>query len=59
MMTSCKHATELISQGMDRKLTLSERLHLRLHLLICIGCRRTQAQFRFMRQAMAQHPWKL
>jgi predicted Fe-S protein YdhL (DUF1289 family) len=32
---------------------------LRLHLLFCIGCRRTREQFRFMRDAMHKHPWKL
>lgn len=59
MMMSCKHATELMSQGLDRPLSRSERLRLRLHLLLCLGCRRTQAQFRFLRDAMRQHPWKL
>ena len=52
-MISCKHATELMSQGLDRRLTWGERLGLRLHLFICIGCRRTIAQFRFLRQAAA------
>ena len=58
-MISCKHATELMSQGLDRRLTWGERLGLRLHLFICIGCRRTIAQFRFLRQAIGRHPWKL
>ena len=51
-MISCKHATELMSQGLDRRLTWGERLGLRLHLFICIGCRRTIAQFRFLRVAV-------
>lgn len=59
MMMSCKHATELISQGLDRQLSLGERWRLRLHLLVCIGCRRTQIQFRFLREALRNHPWKL
>jgi hypothetical protein len=58
-MINCKQATELISQGLDRQLSLGERLHLRLHLLFCIGCRRTREQFDFMRDAMRKHPWKL
>ena len=59
MMTNCKHATELMSQALDRPLTLGERLRLRFHLLMCLGCRRTQAQFRFMHEALRQHPWKI
>jgi len=55
---SCKHATELISQGLDRRLSLAERLRLRLHLFICIGCRNTLRQFRFLRKALLQHPWR-
>lgn len=57
-MISCKHATELMSQDLDRQLSRSERLRLRLHLLFCIGCRRTREQFRFMRQALRNYPWK-
>lgn len=58
-MISCKHATELISQGLDRRLTLAERLRLRLHLFICSGCRNTRKHFRFLRKALSQHPWRL
>ena len=56
-MTTCKHATELMSQGMDRKLSLLERLRLRAHLLICSGCRNTRGHFRFLREAIHRHPW--
>lgn len=58
-MISCKHATELLSQGLDRPLSLAERLRLRLHLFICVGCRTTREQFRFLRKALARHPWRL
>lgn len=50
-MLSCKDATELISQGMDRHLTLAERLGLGLHLLICRGCRATEKHLAFLRTA--------
>lgn len=56
-MTTCKHATELLSQGLDRKLSLAERLRLRAHLLICSGCRNAGRHFRFLREAVRQHPW--
>jgi hypothetical protein len=37
-MLSCKQATELMSQEKDHPLGLSERIGLRLHVLICAGC---------------------
>jgi hypothetical protein len=58
-MISCKHATELMSQGMDRRLSLRERLRLRLHLFVCVGCRNTSRHFRFIREAIRRHPWNL
>jgi len=51
-MISCKEATRLASLQMERTLTLGERLQFRLHLAICVGCRRAEKQFAFMRQAM-------
>lgn len=59
IVINCKHATELISQGLDRRLSFGERLRLRLHLFICIGCRNTLRQFRFLRKALSRHPWRL
>jgi len=50
-MLSCKEATELISQGMDRRLSLAERIGLHLHLLICRGCRATEGHLHFLREA--------
>ena len=43
-MLSCKGASQLISQSIDRALTRRERLSLRLHLLICDVCRRFSRQ---------------
>ncbi len=50
-MISCKEATRLASLQLERQLTLRERLALRMHLAICVGCRRMERQFRFLRQA--------
>jgi heterodisulfide reductase subunit B len=52
-MLSCKDATQLISQGMDRRLSLAERMGLRLHLLVCRGCRATEQHLGFLRNAGA------
>jgi len=48
-MLTCKEATALMSQGLDRKLTFAERFGLRLHVLICRGCRATERHLEFLR----------
>lgn len=54
MMLSCKETTRLVSQGLDRELAFGERVALRLHLAICIGCRRAGRQMRYLRQAVRE-----
>ena len=54
MMLSCKEASRLLSQGLDRRLGFAERLALRLHLLICDGCTNFSKQVAFIRKAMAR-----
>lgn len=53
-MLKCKQATELMSQSQDRDLTLSERIRLKLHLLICAGCTNCNKQMNFIHNAMEQ-----
>jgi hypothetical protein len=53
-MLSCKEVTRIVSQGLDRKLGLGERLRLRLHLAICDGCTNFRKQILFLRKAMAR-----
>lgn len=50
-MLTCKQATKVMSQAQDRPLSLKERLHLRLHLMMCRGCTRFEKQMRFIRGA--------
>jgi hypothetical protein len=50
-MLSCKQASELVSQSLDRSLTMRERMSVRLHLLICAACARFGRQLAFI-QAM-------
>jgi hypothetical protein len=52
MMLTCKEATRLVSQGLDRELAFGERVALWLHLAICLGCRRARSQMRFVRKAV-------
>ena len=53
-MLTCKEATRLVSQGLDRRLGLAERFALRAHVLVCRGCANFMAQARFLRKAIAR-----
>lgn len=48
---NCQNATGLVSQAQDRKLTLGERIRLRMHLLICRPCRQFERQLPQIRRA--------
>ncbi|MFZ5510236.1 MAG: zf-HC2 domain-containing protein [Pseudomonadota bacterium] len=47
--TSARTSPELISGGMDRPLTLGERLRLRIHLMMCRGCSNFERQMQVLR----------
>jgi hypothetical protein len=51
-MLSCKDVTHLISQSMDASLPIGKRVGVRLHLLICIFCRRYERQLRMIRETL-------
>lgn len=51
---SCKESTRLVSQGLDRELAFGERVALRVHLVICLGCRRAGRQMAFLRRAVRE-----
>lgn len=53
-MLSCRETTRLVSQRLDRELAFGERVALRLHLAICLGCRRAQRQMAFLRKAVRE-----
>jgi hypothetical protein len=54
-MLSCKEVSRLLSQGEDRRLTLPERLKLRLHLRVCSACTRFARQIAFLRAALRRY----
>lgn len=51
-MMSCQQATRLISESQDRGLSLQERLALKVHVMICTGCKNFSLQLPFISQAM-------
>ena len=50
-MLKCKDASRLRSQSQDRRLTIGEKIGLRLHLWICDSCREFSRQLQLIRQA--------
>ena len=50
---SCRKATRLVSDALERPLTRRERWSLRVHLLICSFCRRYRRQLRRLETLLA------
>jgi hypothetical protein len=50
-LPTCEQVLPVLSQSLERKLTLRERVTLRLHFLICVYCIRYLKQIRLMRNA--------
>lgn len=53
-MLTCKKSTELISVKRYRKLSLRERMQLKIHLMTCSACRKFEVQSDFIDQALDQ-----
>lgn len=51
---TCDDSTRLVSESLDRRLPLGERLAVRLHALCCRSCRRAGRQLRFLHEAMTR-----
>lgn len=49
---TCKEVAILLIAGEDRKLALTERLALRLHMVVCEACPRFQSQLITMRNSL-------
>lgn len=49
-MLTCKDASKLMSQSLDRRLGLMEKAGLRFHLLICKSCQLAYTQLNFLHQ---------
>jgi len=49
-MLNCKKAHEVASKGLDRELSMPERIGLKLHLLMCRLCRRAHGRMMLIRR---------
>ncbi len=50
-MRSCKRASQLISESLDRRLGARERFALTVHMIVCAMCRAYRRQLLFIRSA--------
>jgi len=54
-MRSCRAISVLVSQGLDKELSLRERFSVWLHVMMCTRCRNFQTQSRFIRKAARRY----
>ncbi|MES2933018.1 MAG: zf-HC2 domain-containing protein [Pseudomonadota bacterium] len=53
---SCREAHRLVSEGMDRPLSLVERTRVQMHLMICEACTNFNGQMALLRKAIRHMP---
>jgi hypothetical protein len=51
-MGNCKKVTQMVSESLDRKLPLHQRMGIRVHLFMCKFCSRYRKQLLILREAM-------
>ena len=51
-MLTCKEISKLVSESLDRKLPLRQRMVVRLHLMMCSMCRAYEDQTLLLRKAV-------
>lgn len=54
-MMSCKDMSELISLAQDQRLSIRQKMMLRMHLFFCEACSRFDKQIRFLNRAMENY----
>jgi uncharacterized protein YcgI (DUF1989 family) len=54
-MLTCKEASLLVSQSIDRRLSWRERWGVRAHLFICAACRRFKRHMEFLHRAAREY----
>ena len=51
-MFNCREVTRLVSESLDRKMTLGERIGIKMHLWMCKLCPEVMKQMLFIRESM-------
>lgn len=53
---TCREVHQLVSKGLDCRLTMVERGRMGVHLVVCSACRRFDQQMDLLRRAVRQGP---
>jgi hypothetical protein len=56
---TCPEVVRILSLGMDKQLSLSMRMKLRIHYLMCSFCERYMKQLKYIRQVSREFPEKI
>ena len=56
---TCPEVIRILSLGMDRPLSLTTRIKLRIHYLMCSFCERYAKQLKYMREVSREFPEKI
>ncbi len=51
-MMNCQQATKLISASQEQSLSLPEKISLKLHVMMCAGCKNFSLHVPFLSKAM-------
>jgi predicted anti-sigma-YlaC factor YlaD len=54
-MLSCEEVTQLVSESLDRELSLRQRVSTKMHLMMCRLCSRYNKQLAGLREAFRLH----
>lgn len=54
-MLNCKQVTRLLSDAQERDLQLKEKIPLKLHLMMCVGCNNFRKQMDFLRRTCHEY----
>jgi hypothetical protein len=55
LMYNCKEVTRMVSESLDRKLPLHQRMGIRVHLFMCKFCSRYRKQLLLLRAVMQRY----
>lgn len=53
LVMTCRDVAPLISQALDRRLGITDRTAIRLHVAVCPSCRRYRGQLTLLRRVLA------
>jgi hypothetical protein len=54
-MLACREVTRLVSESLDRELSLGQRMSIKMHLMMCKLCSRYNKQLAALKEAIRLH----